>query len=161
QASWSPTVGPDTIAASPIKTGRAESVTPRSLVSLKEVAVERLENHPRPRDIEPMHKTFHAVAEDLPGPIWRQQFHAIWPEARAWYRKEGLAARPTIAEGRTALERYMPEMVAIYDRLCHLVGDDEIAHRALSGLSPPAVISGCSQTAWLGAGGPALLRNYD
>jgi predicted choloylglycine hydrolase len=108
-----------------------------------------------------MHKTFHAVAEDLPGPIWRQQFHAIWPEARAWYLKEGLAARPTIAEGRTALERYMPEMVAIYDRLCHLVGDDEIAHRALSGLSPPAVISGCSQTAWLGAGGPALLRNYD
>src|SRR5215470_503256 len=108
-----------------------------------------------------MHKTFHAVIEDRPGPIWRQQFHASWPELRGWYLKEGLAARPTAAEGRAALQRYMPEMVAIYDQVCQLAGDDNIAHRMLSGLNPPPVIAGCSQTAWLGAGGPALLRNYD
>ena len=56
-----------------------------------------------------MQKTFHAVAEDRPGPIWRQQFHAAWPHVRAWYLKEGLAPRPTPAEGRAALARYMPE----------------------------------------------------
>ena len=108
-----------------------------------------------------MQKTFHAVAEDRPGPIWRQQFHAAWPHVRAWYLKEGLAPRPTPAEGRATLARYMPEMVAIYDHLCRLAGDDEVAHRLLSGLNPPPVIAGCSQTAWLCAGGPALLRNYD
>jgi predicted choloylglycine hydrolase len=108
-----------------------------------------------------MYKSFHAVAEDRPGPIWRQQFHAAWPAVRAWYLREGLAGRPTPAEGRAALERHMPEMVAIYDQLCRLAGDDEIAHRALSGVNPPRVIPGCSQAAWLGAGGPALLRNYD
>jgi predicted choloylglycine hydrolase len=108
-----------------------------------------------------MQKTFYAVAEARPGPIWRQQFHAAWPDVRAWYLKQGLAARPTPAEGRATLARYMPEMVEIYDLLCRLAGDDEIAHRALSGVNPPPVIAGCSQTAWLGAGGPALLRNYD
>ncbi len=108
-----------------------------------------------------MQKTFHAVAEDRPGPIWRQQFHAAWPHVRAWYLQDGLAARPTPAEGRAALIHYMPEMVPIYDQLCLLAGDDEVAHRLLSGLNPPRVIAGCSQAAWLGAGGPALLRNYD
>jgi Predicted choloylglycine hydrolase len=101
-----------------------------------------------------MQKTFYAVAEERPGPIWRQQFHGIWPDVRAWYLKEGLAARPTPAEGRATLARYMPEMVEIYDLLCRLAGDDEVAHRMLSGVNPPPVITGCSQTAWLGAGGP-------
>ena len=108
-----------------------------------------------------MQKTFHATAEAQPGPIWRQQFHAEWPAAREWYLKEGLAARPSVAEARATLQRYMPEIVEIYDRLCRLAGDDEVAHRALTGVNPPPVITGCSQTAWLGAGGPALLRNYD
>ena len=35
----------------------------------------------------------------------------------------------------------MPEMVAIYDLLCRLAGDDEVAHRALSGVNPPPVIA--------------------
>jgi predicted choloylglycine hydrolase len=108
-----------------------------------------------------MQKTFHAVAEDRPGPIWRQQFHAVWPAVRDWYLKDGLAPRPTPAEARATLQRHMPEIVEIYDHLCRLAGDDEVAHRALSGVNPPRVIAGCSQTAWLGAGGPALLRNYD
>lgn len=108
-----------------------------------------------------MQKTFRAVVEDRPGPIWRQHFHAVWPAVRDWYLKDGLAARPTPAVARATLQRFMPETVEIYDRLCRLAGDDEVAHRALSGVNPPRVIAGCSQTAWLGAGGPALLRNYD
>ena len=73
-----------------------------------------------------MQKTFYAVAEARPGPIWRQQFHAAWPDVRAWYLKQGLAARPTPPEGRATLARYMPEMVEIYDLFCRLAGDDEI-----------------------------------
>ena len=78
-------------------------------------------------------ETFHAVAEDRPGPIRRQQFHAVWPAVRDWYLKDGLAARPTPAEARATLQRHMPEIVEIYDQLCRLAGDDEVAHRALSG----------------------------
>jgi predicted choloylglycine hydrolase len=81
--------------------------------------------------------------------------------ARTWYLKEGLAARPTPTEGRDALARHMPELLPIYDTLCGLAGTDEVAHRMLSNYDPPPVIAGCSQAAWIGAGGPALVRNYD
>jgi len=108
-----------------------------------------------------MEKTFLAVDETLPGEAWRQRFRAGWPAVREWYLKEGLAPRPTVAAARAALERHMPELLPIYERLCDLVGDDDIAHRCLSCLDPPPVITGCSQAVWLGEGGPALLRNYD
>ncbi len=108
-----------------------------------------------------MEKTFLAVEEALPGEAWRQRFLAAWPAMRSWYLKEGLAARPTVPAARAALERHMPELLPIYERLCALVGDDDIAHRCLSCLDPPPVIEACSQAVWLGAGGPALLRNYD
>jgi predicted choloylglycine hydrolase len=55
----------------------------------------------------------------------------------------------------------MPELVSHYDRACALVGDDDLAHCILSHYRPPPLVSGCSQVVWLGAGGPALVRNYD
>lgn len=108
-----------------------------------------------------MEKTFLAVDEALPGEAWRRRFLSNWPAMREWYVKEGLAARPTVAGARAALEQHMPELLPIYEQLCGLVGGDDVAQRCLSCLDPPPVITGCSQAVWLGEGGPALLRNYD
>src|SRR5258708_31918641 len=108
-----------------------------------------------------MEKPFLEVEEAMPGEAWRQRFLAAWPGMRSWYLKEGLAARPTVPAARAALERHMPELLPIYERLCALVGDDDIAHRCLSCLDPPPVIEACSQAVWLGAGGAARLRNYE
>jgi predicted choloylglycine hydrolase len=55
----------------------------------------------------------------------------------------------------------MPELVAHYDRVCAMVGDDDLAHRILSHYRPPPVIGGCSQAVWLQRDGPVLVRNYD
>ena len=106
-------------------------------------------------------KTFVALAEERPGGRWQQGFRDAWPRVRSWYVREGLDARPTVGEARGALERHMPEIVSIYDTLCRLAGDDDVAHRMLSNYDPPAVLTGCTQGVWTGAGGPALVRNYD
>ena len=108
-----------------------------------------------------MEKTFVAIAEDRPGAVWQRGFRAAWPRVRAWYLREGLEARPTVGEARAALERHMPELVPLYETLCQLAGDDDVAHRMLSGYGAPPVITGCTQGVWRGAEGPALVRNYD
>jgi predicted choloylglycine hydrolase len=108
-----------------------------------------------------MRKTFTALFEPLPGAGWQADFRAGWPRNGAWYLSEGLEARPTVAEVREALEQHMPELVPIWRRLCGLAGDDPVAHRFLGLYGRPRVIGRCSQVLWLGAGGPALLRNYD
>jgi predicted choloylglycine hydrolase len=55
----------------------------------------------------------------------------------------------------------MPELIPHYDRVCALVGDDELAHCMLSHFCPPPAIFACSQAVLLGDDGPALVRNYD
>ena len=82
-------------------------------------------------------------------------------QVKRWYLEEGLAARPTPAEARAALHTYMPELLPVYETLRALAGPDEVAHRMLGNYAPPSVIGGCSQAVWTGAGGPALVRNYD
>ncbi|MDQ0474200.1 C45 family autoproteolytic acyltransferase/hydolase [Labrys wisconsinensis] len=108
-----------------------------------------------------MWKQFVAEREDQPGPAWLARFRAGREEAERWYRGRGPADRPTAAECRTALRRHMPELLPHYDRVCALVGDDELAHRILSQYRPAPVAHGCSQAIWLGGDGPALVRNYD
>ena len=70
-------------------------------------------------------------------------------------------SRPTAAECRAALRRYLPELMSAYEDVCELVGDDDLAHRILSHYRPASLPHGCSQAVWLGDGGPALVRNYD
>jgi predicted choloylglycine hydrolase len=114
---------------------------------------------PPPAGVEQLE--FEAVRELEPGPQWRARFEAMWPGYRAWYLKEGRAARPSLAECRHALERHMPELVPVHERLVELTGGDELAARLLSLYRPPGFVVGCSQGAWTRAGGPALVRNYD
>ena len=108
-----------------------------------------------------MLKRFVFAREDRPDAAWLARFAAGRDETERWYLGEGRAAAPTAAECRAALSHHMPELMPHYDRVCALVGDDDLAHRMLSHYRPPPVIGGCSQAVWLEDDGPALVRNYD
>ncbi len=108
-----------------------------------------------------MRKHFTFTREDRPGQDWCDRFAQGRDAAEQWYLGEGRAAPPTAAACRAALDRHMPELLPHYDRVCGLVGDDDLAHRILSHYRPGPAIGGCTQAVWLGSGGPALVRNYD
>ncbi len=103
---------------------------------------------------------FEAIEEPAPGARWKSSFDAMWPAYRAWYLKEGEAARPGLARCRRKLREHMPELVPTYERLVELAGGDELAARFLSLYRPPGFVVGCSQGAWT-RGDPVLVRNYD
>jgi predicted choloylglycine hydrolase len=105
-------------------------------------------------------KRFIFAHEDRPGEAWLARFIAGREETERWYLGQNIAA-PTAAQCRAALREHMPELIPHYDRVCALVGGDDMVHRMLSQYRPPPVIAGCSQAVWLGSGGPALVRNYD
>ena len=108
-----------------------------------------------------MQKCFVAIREDTPGSAWRERFVEGRAEAEAWYRGTGRAPPPTAAECRAQLQRHMPELLGPYERVCALVGEDALAPQILSQFRPPPLPCGCTQAVWLGADGPALVRNYD
>ena len=108
-----------------------------------------------------MLKRFVFEREDRPGKAWLARFAAGRDEAERWYRGEGLADPPSAAECSEAISRHMPELLPHYDRVCALVGNDDMACRILSHYRPPQESQGCTQAIWLGNGGPALVRNYD
>jgi len=104
--------------------------------------------------------TFYGITEDRPGPRWQALFDAVWPGYRAWYLRDGDAARPDLATAERMLRTHMPELVPTWRRLVELARGDETAARMLTLWNPPRFLPGCSQVA-LRAPEPALLRNYD
>ena len=104
---------------------------------------------------------FQATAQTQPDEQWSRSFAAMWPAYRAWYLTEGDAARPDLATCTRMLKKWMPELVPTFERLVSLAGGDPLVARFLSMYSPPGFVVGCSQLAFTGDGGPALLRNYD
>jgi predicted choloylglycine hydrolase len=105
--------------------------------------------------------TFTAILEDRPGEKWRQSFVRRWPAYRAWCLRGGVAERPTYLACRRAIAQHMPEWTPIWEALSDLAGGGDVEARFLSMWRPPPYIAGCSQAVWSGAGGPALVRNYD
>ncbi|MCB1405872.1 MAG: hypothetical protein KDK01_06290 [Rhodobacteraceae bacterium] len=101
-----------------------------------------------------------AISEARPGPKWAGLFAESWPAYQRWWLREGVEARPTYRECQRELQRYMPELVPLWDELCALVGGGDLAARFLSFWRPPPYLSGCSQAVWPGAQ-PVLVRNYD
>jgi predicted choloylglycine hydrolase len=77
-----------------------------------------------------MQKRFVAIREDTPGPDWLARFVAGRAEAEAWYRGTGRGAPPTAAECTAQLQRHMPEVLGPYERVCALVGKDDLAPRS-------------------------------
>jgi predicted choloylglycine hydrolase len=109
-----------------------------------------------------MFKRFVFAREDRPGEAWLARFTAGRNAAECWYLGQGRADPPNAAECRAALSRHMPELIPHYDRVCGLVGNDDLAHCILSHYRPPPVVFGCSQAVWLSDDyGPTLVRNYD
>jgi predicted choloylglycine hydrolase len=104
--------------------------------------------------------TLHAYREAQPGPRWQALYDATWPAYRSWYVHEGLAARPSLEQCRTALAHHLPELLPTWERLCRLTGDDPTAARMLSMWGLPAFAVGCAQVVVPGER-PVLIRNYD
>lgn len=104
--------------------------------------------------------TFRALAEASPGSTWQAVFGELWPGYRAWFLREGDAARPSYVEGLRMLETHMPELLPTYHRLCELAGGGDLSARLLSMVDPPPFLAACSQGVW-SRGGPVLVRNYD
>ncbi|HQW04739.1 MAG: hypothetical protein IPH05_01170 [Flavobacteriales bacterium] len=100
------------------------------------------------------------VHEPWPGDRWLGFFEHAWPLYRIWFISEGEEQRPDQITSRSLLELHMPELIPVYNSLCRMSGDDELAHRFLSMWCPPPYMAGCSQVAWT-RGGPTLIRNYD
>jgi predicted choloylglycine hydrolase len=105
--------------------------------------------------------TFEVIEEDVVGPRWRQQFQKHWPAYQGWFLRGGLTGRPTYTDCRRALRKHMPQWERVWEQMVDAAGGGDIEARFLSLWCPPAYIAGCSQAVWMGAGGTALLRNYD
>ena len=108
-----------------------------------------------------MQKGFVAIREDTPSSDWLARFVAGRAETEAWYRGTGRGAPPTAAECAAQLQKHMPELLGPYERVCALVGEDDLARQILSQYRPPPLRHGCTRAVWLGDQGPALVRNYD
>ena len=104
--------------------------------------------------------TLFGIREPRPGPRWQALFDATWPAYRAWYLQDGEEARPDLGVARAQLTRHMPELVATWEAMVALAGDDDVAARMLTLWNAPAFAPGCSQAAQVG-GDPVLVRNYD
>jgi predicted choloylglycine hydrolase len=104
--------------------------------------------------------TLHAFRETQPGARWQALYAATWPAYRAWYLRDGRAARPSVAEAEDALGRHLPELVPTWRRLVALTGDDPTSAAMLSHWNMPAFAPACSQVAVAGPA-RALIRNYD
>jgi predicted choloylglycine hydrolase len=101
---------------------------------------------------------FEAIAEPQPGARWQARFERAWPAYRAWFLREGDAARPSYAVVRDRLREHMPELVASWELMVELAGGGDVAARMLSLYDPPPLVSACSQAVF---GGDVLVRNYD
>lgn len=101
----------------------------------------------------------HSISELQPGIKWRSLFKKHWPSYRAWYLGKSGEDSPSLAICRERLKTYMPEFYATYLQLCDLAGDDEVAHRFLSGYCPPPYMSACAQV--VNKKEAKLVRNYD
>jgi hypothetical protein len=81
-------------------------------------------------------------------PRLAESFAAAWPSYRAWFLREGEAARPSYAESRAALAWHMPELLGTFDDLCAGVGGGDLEARFLSHWCPPPVATACSLATW-------------
>jgi predicted choloylglycine hydrolase len=105
--------------------------------------------------------TFRSLEEIELGPKWAGVFEERWPHYRAWFLREGEAARPSYATSVRMLRAHMPELIPAYERVVELAGGGDLAARMLSLYKPPPYLAACSQGAWTHGGRPVLVRNYD
>ncbi|GLT11991.1 C45 family autoproteolytic acyltransferase/hydrolase [Sulfitobacter porphyrae] len=105
--------------------------------------------------------TFDAVSEATPGPKWAARWQRSWPAYEAWFIARGGDHGPSRENCRAAIERHMPELIPIYDRLVLIAGGSDRAARFLSTWCPPTYLGGCSLAAIADGDDVRLVRNYD
>lgn len=105
--------------------------------------------------------TFDSVSEATPGPKWGARWQRSWPAYEVWFTARGGDDGPSREDCRAAIERHMPELVPIYDRLVLIAGGSDRAARFLSTWCPPTYLGGCSLAAIADANDVRLVRNYD
>lgn len=105
--------------------------------------------------------TFDAISEATPGSKWASRWQRSWPAYKAWFTARGGDQGPSREDCRAAMQRHMPELLPIYDRLVLIAGSSDRAARFLSTWCPPTYLGGCSLAAFADANDVRLLRNYD
>ncbi len=103
---------------------------------------------------------FRWLREDWPGGVWAGEFERTRESYLEWFKKEGADARPELGSCRSALLKYMPELLPVWERLVDLTGGDAEVGRLLSLWCPTPYLAGCSQAVF-SHGAPILVRNYD
>lgn len=105
--------------------------------------------------------SFHAVEGGAnPGDRVPAMFSRAWPAYRAWFLRDGEAARPSYLESRHALADHMPELLGTYDELVESVGGGDLEARFLSHWCPPPLFAACSLATWT-RDAHLLFRSYD
>jgi len=104
---------------------------------------------------------FDAIDEPAPGPKWAARWHRSWPSYEAWFITRGGDNGPSRSACHSAMKKYMPEIVAVYDRLVELAGGTDRAARFLSTWCPPRYLGGCSLATAADERDVRLVRNYD
>ena len=116
---------------------------------------------PFPVHVADIELPFRAVdAGTSPGATAAAEFARAWPSYRHWFLHEGERARPSYADCRDALRKWMPELFEDYLALVEAVGGGDLEARFLSHWCPPPLVAACS-IAMIGGAAPMLIRNYD
>ncbi len=104
--------------------------------------------------------SLNCVKEETPGEKWQALFNKSWPFYKQWFLSEGVMARKGFLTSANTLQKFMPELVPVYETLINLAGGTDLEARFLSMYCPPPYMSGCSQMAW-NRDTTFLVRNYD
>ncbi|MGK2861416.1 MAG: C45 family autoproteolytic acyltransferase/hydrolase, partial [Chitinophagaceae bacterium] len=104
--------------------------------------------------------SFNCVQENSPGQKWQVLFNKTWPFYKQWFLSEGVMARKGYLSSVTNLQKYMPELMPVYEGLVSLAGGGDLEARFLSMYCPPPYMAGCSLLAW-NKEKIFLIRNYD
>jgi predicted choloylglycine hydrolase len=103
---------------------------------------------------------FHSIEEARAGKKWRREFDSRWPAYKDWFIRSNEAKRPTYLDSVSALRRYMPEFLPVYEDMVELAGGGDRAARFLAQYCPPPLFRGCSQAIYI-KDEPVIVRNYD
>jgi len=117
---------------------------------------------PQPEDVRaPVEVEWTSFAETEPGDAFAEHWRRLDPHLERWWRSDGRSdGKIADGHGEEMLKQHMPELVPVWASLVELAGGSRVAASILTLWNPPPFLTGCSQ-AVVGAGGPALVRNYD
>lgn len=109
----------------------------------------------------PVRVSFASLAEERPGPRWRQVFDAGWPGWSEWLGGRVTGEPAELRRAERALRRHMPELAPLWEQLVDVAGADARAAQFLTFWTPPRYLVHCAQAVIEDDEGPLLIRNYD